>query len=240
MKAVTWGFRGYRPEGHAPWVRRSLDHGSLSAFKELSMAKGVDARSDCSGIAQALVDAGVEFVARYYANSGAKVLSQGEARMLSLAGLQLVAVWEDGYPTKALYFSYAKGVDDASSAFHDALIVGQPIDSPIYFAVDYDATNSDISGPINDYFRGIAAGFAASSGGGSVHPVGVYGSGATCSFLLARNLAAVSWLSMSPGFLGSKYFGAWNIKQTRDPQQFGGIAADLDESVGNYGGFQVG
>lgn len=204
------------------------------------MAKGIDARNDCSGIAQDLLDAGVEFVARYYANSGAKVLSQGEARTLSQAGLQLVAVWEDGYPTKAPYFSYAKGVDDASSAFHDALIVGQPIDSPIYFAVDYDATNSDISGPINDYFRGIAVGLAASSGGAPVHPVGVYGSGAACSFLLARNLATVAWLSMSPGFLGSKDFGAWDIKQSRDPQQFGGIAADLDEGVGDYGGFQIG
>lgn len=203
------------------------------------MANGIDASVNCTVKAFDLQANGIEFVCRYYANSGKKILSRSEALALSQAGLNIVVVWEDGYPTKGSYFSYAKGVDDGSSAYHDALVIGQPIDSPIYFAVDYDASPADVSGGICDYFRGVATGFAASGGTDEqTHPIGVYGSGATCSFLLARNLVTFTWLSQSTGFRGSKDFAAWNIKQGPD-QQMVGIDVDFDESTDDYGGFQV-
>lgn len=202
------------------------------------MANGIDASVNCTEKASELQASGIEFVCRYYANSGKKVLSRAEALGLNQAGLNIVVVWEDGYPTKASYFSYAKGVDDGSSAYHDALLIGHPIESPIYFAVDYDASSADVSGGICDYFRGVAAGFAASGGGAPSHPIGVYGSGATCSFLLARSLVDFAWLSQSTGFRGSKDFADWNIKQGPE-QQMLGIDVDVDESADNYGGFQL-
>jgi len=74
-----------------------------------------------------------------------------------------------------------------------------PPESAIYFAVDNDASGSDIVGPINEYFRGIAAGFAAAGGDAPDYRVGVYGSGAVCQALMQAGLADYAWLAMSTG-----------------------------------------
>ena len=46
-----------------------------------------------------------------------------------------------------------QSVIDAISAYTQAKAVGQPAGSAIYFAVDYNAPSSDISGAIDQYFR---------------------------------------------------------------------------------------
>lgn len=202
------------------------------------MAKGVDASVPCTAALACFKQNGIEFVGRYYANHGSKVLTLAEAQAISGAGLRIVAVWEDGSPTQASYFSYAKGVDDGTSAYHDAQSLGQPVASPIYFAVDYDASSADISGPVNDYFRGIQAGFQAAAAGGPVHPVGVYGSGAVCQFMLGRRLAQYAWLTQSTGWTGTSTFAAWNIKQSAETKLCG-IDVDGDQGAADYGGFTV-
>ena len=203
------------------------------------MKIGVDTSQNCKLTATALANAGVEFVCRYYANRGKKILTRDEALAISQANMSIVAVWEDGYPTKASYFSYAKGVDDGSSAYHDALTIGQPAGTPIYFAVDYDASPAEIGGMILDYFRGLSAGFLASSGDVSDHSIGVYGSGATCAFLLARNLVSYTWLSQSKGFRGYREFTNWNIRQGPS-EVMNGLSIDKDEATEDFGGFQLG
>jgi hypothetical protein len=86
-------------------------------------------------------------------------------------------------------------------------------ESAIYFAVDNDASGSDIVGPINEYFRGIAAGFAAAGGdapdyrvGGLRLRCGVPGTDAsrTGGLCLASDVDRVSRIA---------HFAAWNIKQ---------------------------
>jgi hypothetical protein len=202
------------------------------------MITGVDASQDCSSIGQTLVNQGRQFVCRYYANSGKKRLSTNEAQTLSSAGLKIVVVWEDGRPTSPSYFSFTKGVDDGTSAYNDALQIGQPAGTPIYFAIDYDASSADLAGVINDYFNGITQGLKLASRNNMEHPVGVYGSGATCSFILKRGLATYSWLAMSSGWQGNN-FPDWNIRQS-DGTTYSGIAVDFDESNNDsYGGFTL-
>lgn len=202
------------------------------------LTSGVDASVSCAPIAGRLKSSGRSFVCRYYANSGKKRLTANEAKVLSSAGLRVVAVWEDGYPTKAAYFSYAKGVDDGSSAYHDAISLGQPSGSAIYFAVDFDASEAEVTGVISDYFRGIAAGFAAISQGAPVYLIGVYGSGLTCSSIRTQDLAKYSWLSLSTGWRGYS-FRAWNITQ-KPGKPVMGIALDYDEATDDSGGFTIG
>jgi hypothetical protein len=43
------------------------------------------------------------------------------------------------------------------AAYRQAIAVGQPAGSAIYFAVDFNAPSQSLR-PINQYFRGIAAG----------------------------------------------------------------------------------
>src|SRR5262245_46430066 len=113
------------------------------------MAVGIDASSNCGLRAAEIRSAGIDFVGRYYASHGRKILTPAEARQLGVVGLRLVVVWEDK-PTSTEYFSYAKGMDDGTSAYYDAMLLGQPASSAIYFAVDYDASPAAIAGPIGD------------------------------------------------------------------------------------------
>ena len=70
------------------------------------MAKGLDANVDCAAHAPCLKEAGVDFVGRYYKFvAGAEPLTRTEALALSQAGLFIVAIYENGFPTRAGYFS---------------------------------------------------------------------------------------------------------------------------------------
>jgi hypothetical protein len=58
--------------------------------------------------------------------------------------------------------------------------------------MDFDASRDEIAGALNDYFKGVEAGFATASRGNPEYSVGVYGSGATCAWMLARGLTKYS------------------------------------------------
>ena len=148
--------------------------------KPPARAQGIDLPTDAGHVAHYIKSNGLDFVARYYRKPDSRwpALSANEARVLSSLGLNVVAVWES-HSHKRDYFTYGRGYWDAVAAARQAKGVGQPPGSAIYFAVDFDATVADIY-PIDQYFRGITAGLAASSGGTSEYKVGVYGSGAVC------------------------------------------------------------
>ena len=204
------------------------------------MANGLDLATDAGSVINAILGANLDFVARYYRNPTSRwpSLSASEARLLSSAGLQVVAIWEAA-STDAQYFSRASGADDSTSAYHQAQAIGQPSGSVIYFAVDYDAAGQDIAGPISDYFRGVAAGFAAAGGEASAYRVGVYGSGAVCAALHNAGLVEYTWLAMSTGWSGYNAFAAWNIKQGKALTGLN-FDHDSDQATDDYGGFQVG
>src|ERR1700759_2608187 len=98
---------------------------------------GFDTNENCSKQI-ACISASYQFVGRYYnVNNQTKNLTHAEAAALSAAGISLVAIWENGYPTKASYFTHAAGVSDGTAAYHyGAGTIGQPPGSTIYFAVD--------------------------------------------------------------------------------------------------------
>jgi hypothetical protein len=167
--------------------------------------KGLDTTLELTRYASALrAQHGFDFALRYYSDNAAKNLSLGEARALSAAGMQIGVVWETRgtYPG---YFTTAQGVSDGSAAFRMAHeVVKQPFGSAIYFAVDYDASQADLDGPVSKYFTGVHAGLFAAGGGQPSYQVGVYGSGMSCRTLRERDAAAFSWLSQSTGFAGSR------------------------------------
>jgi hypothetical protein len=203
------------------------------------MAKGLDIQVDCTSKIDCLTSEGFEFVGRYYnTNNPSKNLRLTEAQALSAAGITIVVVWENGFPTKTSYFSKAKGASDATAALKMASeSIGQPAGSAIYFAVDYDATAADVSGPISLYFQGVKSVFDAA---GKQYAIGVYGSGATCKALLDAGLVTFAWLSQSTGFRGSKTFTAFNIKQGPEATTCGMDADGNDApSVATSGGFIV-
>jgi hypothetical protein len=184
-------------------------------------------------------------VIRYYNhNNPHKNLTLGEAHALVAAGLRIVSIWENGFPDHAGYFSHAKGVFDGTSAYHFAQQnIGQPAGTPIYFAVDYDASPKEISGVITQYFQGVTDAFNTISGHQPIYSIGVYGSGLTCSSFLNSGMVQFTWLAQSMGFRGSKTFKKFNIKQALQKREckaiHGGVAGDPDVSPGNEGSFTV-
>jgi len=151
--------------------------------------------------------------------------------------VKIVAVWESR-SHKPEYFNYATGYSDAVTAYRQAKSIGQPSGSAIYFAVDYNAPQSDIMGTIDQYFRGITAGLA-SVGGSKEYRVSVYGSGAVCEYLKRSRLAQFTWLSNSTAWSGYDRFTEWDIRQSKASPALS-FNHDWNEATdGDYGGFQV-
>ena len=204
------------------------------------LAHGIDMATDARDVSMELTGSRVDFVARYYRDPASRwpTLSPAEARMLSAAGKEVVAVWESHSGNPA-YFSYASGYADAAAAYRQAKAVGQPAGSAIYFAVDFNAYQPDILGPIDHYFRGVLAGLQVAAGGHAPeYRVGVYGSGAVCDYLKRARLAQLTWLSNSTAWAGHDQFAGWDIRQ--GPQSAAlSFSHDSNEARGDYGGFRV-
>jgi Domain of unknown function (DUF1906) len=209
------------------------------------MKNGFDTPTPVTKFATCLKADGYDFVGRYYnVNNQAKNLSLAEAIAVTSAGLSIIAVWENGFPTAPGYFSFAKGVFDGTSAYHYAQNdIGQPANTPIYFAVDYDATTSDVNNVILDYFNGINSAFNTISSNAPIYQIGVYGSGLVCSTLLNNAAVSFTWLAQSMGWGGSGTFTGYNIIQSLQKTHcaaIGGITGDPDQSPNdNEGSFTI-
>ena len=199
-----------------------------------TLMKGIDANVSLKNVGACLKQNGFGFVMRYYsAGSNSKNLTKPEAQALVGAGLLLGVVFES--TAKRSLSGNAAGVADGKSA-HDSAAnkIGQPAGSPIYFAVDFDATPAEIP-TIVEYFKGVHDGLKQANGGTARYQVGVYGSGLTCTKLLANNLVTFTWLTESMGFNGSKQFRdqkLYNLLQIfvpPDGQTVCGITGDPDD-----------
>ena len=198
--------------------------------------RGIDLATNASDVLYELREGRVDFVARYYRTPESRwpALSASEAQQLSSLGLKIVAVWES-HSRKPSHFSYSSGYSDAMAAYPQARAVGQPAGSAIYFAVDF---NAQLLEPIDEYFRGIAAGMIAASRGNASYAIGVYGSGAVCDELKRAGLAQYCWLSNSIAWTNSLGYQDWNIRQGgRLPEL--SFNHDGDEARDEYGAFQV-
>ena len=209
----------------------------LTVERPFGFARGVDLPIDASDVLNELKGSRLDFVARYYRDPASRwpTLSASEVQRLSSLGLKIVAVWES-HSHLAAYFSYASGYSDAWNAYRQAKTVGQPAGSAIYFAVDFNAGAQDLP-RVDQYFRGIAAGFAAVSRGRAEYQVGVYGSGAVCDAVKRTRLARYAWLSNARAWAGSAGYTGWDIRQGA-PFASLSFNHDSNEARGDYGGFR--
>jgi hypothetical protein len=215
------------------------------------VAKGIDIAGDVRPHLDKLKAAGVEFVFRYYALPAqtripGKILTLDEAQAISAAGFKLGAVWENGLPTTPEYFTADQGRIDAQLALECAARMGQPMNTPIYFAIDCDLSYAHVSTWLFNYFVGIRSIFV--SGAYVQRLVGVYGSGLVCEKMTDWGLATYSWLAGAKGWEGYESFlprativqGPLPESFPRDLQGFPYSDSDWDTtSTDDYGGFQV-
>jgi len=152
-------------------------------------------------------DQNLTFIGRYYRlpTSEYPALTGAEADAIFGAGLSIIALFETHDDPAA--FKPANGAQDAKAAYTQAVKLGQPAGTPIYFAIDNKLKTADVTA----YFTAINTSFAAQGG---AYTVGVYGSGEVCTGLLKAGKVTKTWLwaayDVNPA---PEPFNTWDVQQ---------------------------
>ena len=176
---------------------------------------------------ETLKKSGVQFVGRYLTGTVGsefkpKYLTIDEANKIINAGMAIIPLYQDNFPTVS-YYTYEQGASDARSAFEATDNLGFSKGSIIYFAVDVDALDSDITTNIIPYFNGVYDTAKKNSG----YNVGIYGTRNACMRVVDSGYAVASYVSnMSTGWSGNLGFSqpsSWAFDQFSEPS--GGIGS---------------
>jgi hypothetical protein len=212
----------------------------------------IDTPWDCTNYIAQLQGASVDGVIRYYtaqvySDLPEKRMGLSEAQTLCKAGIKLGIVYEclGSDPTT---FSNATGLDDGRYARKYASeTIGQPAGSAIYFGVDYDVDDDDITNRILPYFQGIAQAMQENNAY-AVYEIGVYGSWIACDRMEKSGIVKLAWLAQSSGWGGTAdratYAASrqWNLMQGFSSVNIGGLDYDpneVNDSLGSFGQFVV-
>lgn len=156
-----------------------------------------------SARAQALHDAGYRHVGRYLSNVAGsaldKMIKPGELDIIAAAGLSCFPIYQT-WGGSADYFSYSQGLHDAHDAIVWARRHGFQDGARIYFAVDFDALDGEVTASVLPHFRGVHHVVTTYSR----YRIGVYGARNVCRRVSDAGYADASFVSdMSSGFSGN-------------------------------------
>jgi hypothetical protein len=199
------------------------------------MSKGIDCATTITAtIAAKLKTLGYGFIGRYL--TGNYATTKAEAQAISDAGLCVVSLFEIG--STASYLTKAQGIIDCKAAVAAAQTLGQPINTPIYFCVDFDATEDEIKSNVVPYFQGIIAAGRLSEAG---YKLGVYGSERVCQYIKGSNTDRYAFVAAAAsGWRGNKnYDFSGDLTQASIDKSVVTISADLDTSTGSGGGWKI-
>lgn len=157
--------------------------------------------------AKLLVKNGYTIVGRYLTNASNsslnKKIQENEIKTICENGLSIFPIFQT-FGSNSNYFSKVQGISDASSAFHAAKHYGFKKGSIIYFSVDYDATEYDITNRIIPHFEGLNNRIKDFN---NYYKIGIYGTRNVCTQISNKGLAVSSFVSdMSTGYGGNMGF----------------------------------
>ncbi|WP_043684577.1 glycoside hydrolase domain-containing protein [Streptomyces xylophagus] len=188
--------------------------GDFSTWASLLVSYGDQTRSGaaCDGVtkitasrAQALKAAGVTYVGRYLTNPSTtslpeKAIQPGELQTIADNGLRCFPIYQT-YGRDASGFTYSAGQSDGKAAINAALDYGFKAGTRIFFAVDFDALDADVTSNVLPHFQGIRD---AISTHGNEFGIGVYGPRNVCTRVAEAGYSTASFVSdMSSGFSGN-------------------------------------
>ncbi len=204
---------------------------------------------DCATIltvekATALKNNGYQVVGRYLTGtvggSVSKALTEAEIQIIFNAGLRFFPIYQTR-GTSVSYFTPHQGAYDAYAAITAAENLGIPSGAVIYFAVDFDAMDYQVTSNVLPYFQAIKAYFKDYSS--QKYQIGVYGARNTCSRVCNSGYAVSSFAGdMSTGYSGNIGFtmpANWAFDQFTTVtigNGSGQIEIDKDGYSGRYAG----
>lgn len=167
--------------------------------------------------AKTLIRDGRLYVGRYL--TGKYKLTPDELTVIYKNNLKLIPLMQV-VGDSACCFSSTSGLRDAMDALTIARFNGFADGTLIYFAIDYDALTSDLSGYLEPYFTEVKKVFSNSSANPNKYRIGVYAPRAICSALSKNGYTASSYVSdMSTGFssnLGARLPENWSFDQIHE------------------------
>lgn len=189
--------------------------------------------------AQTLYNNGYRIVGRYLTGGDFKQIRPGEIQTILNAGLSIFPIYQSSGNTVS-YFNYNQGKKDALQAILSAKKYGFKTNTIIYFAVDFDAMDHQVTNNIIPYFNGINNQFSNMN---SDYRIGIYGARNICSRVALKGYSCSSFVAdMSTGFSGNLGYSLpndWNFDQILEysiGSGDGNIAIDKDICRGNYKG----
>ncbi|ALB45091.1 DUF1906 domain-containing protein [Clostridium beijerinckii NRRL B-598] len=207
-------------------------------FASLLVSTGDSTRKgtacDCSttitdAIAATLKSNKYEVVGRYL--TGKFRMTSSELKIIFDNGLRVIPIFEvGGY--KLSYFSYEQGVFDADSAIFAAAQLGFTKDTIIYFAVDFDALDSDVTSNVLPYFKAISEKFTNAN---SIYKIGIYAPRNVCSRVQNAGYSCSSFVcDMSTGFSGNLGYPLpkdWAFDQISTVTLHGNADIEIDNNI---------
>ncbi len=182
--------------------------------------------------AKLLYTEGYRYIGRYLTNASSgfdKALTREEAEIILSSGMNFFPIYQTAGNSYS-YFTASQGTEDAGKAMDAAYKLGLPENTVIYFAVDFDATRSQINGNILTYFKKIKERMDKSR-----YKVGVYGSKGVCLTVTEKGYADFSFVSsLSSAFYGNSGFKMpdnWTFNQFSETTLKGtGISFAIDKN----------
>jgi len=176
----------------------------------------------------ALQRAGKQFACRYLSPDSTKNLTRAEADDLAAHDIWSVVVYEAA--AKRALSGQAAGAADAKAAASQAAAGGMPSSRPIYFAVDFDATQAQ-QAAINAYLDGAASVLGRAR-------VGIYGGYYPVKRALDAEKATWAWQTIA--WSGGQWDARAVIRQGAQTS-INGVSCDLDTAlVADYGQWMPG
>lgn len=187
---------------------------NLTTWMSIFVSSGDTSRSakacDCATIltaakAKTLYDNGYRYVGRYLSGTivggASKALSREELQIAFNAGLRVFPI-QQASANKVSYFTEEQAVEDANSAYQHATNLGIPSGTIIYFAVDCDPQDTEITSNILPYFKKVYETMLSKK-----YRVGIYGTRNVCTRVSNKGYVISSFVSdMSTGFSGNLGF----------------------------------
>ncbi|MBC1292785.1 DUF1906 domain-containing protein [Listeria booriae] len=160
-----------------------------------------------------LWNAGYRYVGRYLTGNvirgGVRVpkaMNQAEIAAILKKGLKIFPIYQDGGYEIPYFEVPFQGISDGYKAIDAAYNLGFPAGTTIYFAVDLDAYDYQITDLIMPYFQNLRAAFKQNQALRS-YQIGVYGARNVCSRLKSAGLVDNVFVAdMSTGFSGNLGF----------------------------------
>ncbi|RSM37925.1 DUF1906 domain-containing protein [Amycolatopsis balhimycina DSM 5908] len=221
--------------------------GDFATWASLLVSTGDDTRrgTACDSVSEvttfraaALRSAGYQVVGRYLCNvtgsSLNKMIQPFELDTIVAAGLRVFPIYQT-YGGEAAYFRREQGMGDAFAAISWARYHGFQAGTRIYFAVDFDALDYQITENVIPHFTGIKT---ILDEHGAEYSLGIYGARNVCSRVRAAGLSTGSFVSdMSTGFSGNLGFpmpSDWAFDQIATVQVGSGTGAiEIDNNIAN-------